>query len=239
MVTADQAPRQARPAPPGFAWRVFSPIGAVVLAFMLLIVGAGILSLFDLSDDSVGAILAFGTSLLLLLFGIALWRRLPEHERRRAIDRPESWLRTVGVGAGMGVVIIIGAALILVTGAAIDPAVERRLEEVREIGTAPWQLVLLVLALVVLAPLGEELLFRGLLLRALVRRMSFWTAAVLSSFLFAAAHADAYLLWPRAVALVATGVVLAWIYRRRGYWASVTAHATVNAIAAIALIASS
>lgn len=238
-MTADQAPREARPAPPGFAWRVLSPIGAVVLAFALLIVSAGILSVFDLSDDSVGAILAFGTSLLLMLFAIGLWRRLPEHERRRAIARPESLRNTVGLGVGIGVVIIIGAAIILLTGAAIDPVVQRRIEEVEEIGTAPWQLVLMVLALVVLAPLGEELLFRGLLLRALVRKMRFWPAAMLSSALFAAAHADAYLIWPRAVALVATGMVLAWMYRKRGYWASVTAHATVNAIASIALIASS
>lgn len=238
-MTADQAPHEARPAPPGFAWRVFSPIGAVVLAFALLIISAGILSVFDLSDDSVGAILAFGTSLLLLLFAIGLWRRLPEHERRRAIARPESLRGTVGLGVGIGVVIIIGAAVILLTGSAIDPVVQRRIEEVEEIGTAPWQLVLMVLALVVLAPLGEELLFRGLLLRALVRKMRFWPAAMLSSALFAAAHADAYLLWPRALALVATGMVLAWVYRKRGYWASVTAHATVNGIASIALIASS
>jgi len=61
----------------------------------------------------------------------------------------------------------------------------------------------------------------------------------LSSLLFASAHADSYLLWPRALSLVLTGLVLAWLYRWRGYWASVTAHATVNLVAAIALVASS
>jgi membrane protease YdiL (CAAX protease family) len=72
-----------------------------------------------------------------------------------------------------------------------------------------------------------------------VRRIRFWPAALISSLLFAAAHADAYLLWPRAIALAGTGVVLAWLYRWRGYWASVTAHATVNVVAATALVASS
>ena len=33
--------------------------------------------------------------------------------------------------------------------------------------------------------------------------------------------------------------VLAWVYRQRGYWGSVAAHATVNTIASIALVASS
>ena len=40
-------------------------------------------------------------------------------------------------------------------------------------------------------------------------------------------------------ALALTGLALAWLYRRRGYWASVTAHATVNIVAAIALVTTS
>ena len=66
---------------------------------------------------------------------------------------------------------MVGAAIILLAGSAIDSergAAARTRS--RSIGTAPWQLVLTVIALVVLAPLGEELLFRGLLLRGLARR---------------------------------------------------------------------
>jgi membrane protease YdiL (CAAX protease family) len=147
--------------------------------------------------------------------------------------------RTVLSGIGIGFALLIMALVIVATGSAIDPVVERRIEEVEDIGTAPWQLALLVVALVVLAPLGEELLFRVLLLRGLVRRMPFWGAALISALAFTSAHIDAYLLWPRAIALVLTGVGLAWLYRRRGYWAAVAAHATVNTIASIALIATS
>jgi hypothetical protein len=234
---------QAGPAPvvpqPGFLWRVLSPIGAVVLAFVVLVVAAGVLSATDLSDDSTAAVLSFGTSLLLLAFGALLWWRLPAHERRAAVALKHSAWGAVGLGVTIGIGLVIGAGAIILLGSAIDPVVERRIEEVEEIGTAPWQIGLTVLAVVVLAPVGEELLFRGLLLRALVRRIRFWPAALLSALLFAAAHADAYLLWPRAIALAGTGVVLAWLYRWRGYWASVTAHATVNIVAATALVASS
>jgi membrane protease YdiL (CAAX protease family) len=235
----DQAPRDSRPTPPGFAWRVLSPIGAVLVAFVALVVAAGGLFATDLSDKSVGAIVSFGTSLLLLVFAALLLRRLPEHERRWAVAPKRGLRAAIALGIPMGIGIVIGAGLIIVAGAAIDPVVERRLAEVEDIGTSPWQLVLTITALVVLAPLGEELLFRGLLLRALTRRLRFWPAAAITSVLFTAAHADAYLLWPRAIALVGTGLALAWVYRQRGYWASVAAHATVNTIASIALVASS
>lgn len=238
MSTVDHAPSGV-PRVPGFWWRVLTPPGAVLAAFAALIAAAGILTIAPLGDDALGAILAFGTSLLLLIFGLMLRRNLPAHERRVAISRPVETVRTVGVGVGVGLALLVMALTIIGVGAAIDPVVERRIDEVEKIGTAPWQLVLTIAALVVLAPLGEELLFRVLLLRGLVRRVRFWPAAVISGVAFASAHVDSYLLWPRAIALILTGVGLAWIYRRRGYWAAVSAHATVNVIASIALVASS
>jgi membrane protease YdiL (CAAX protease family) len=211
----------------------------VLLAFVLLVVGAGVLDTTPLSEDGVAALLSFGTSVLLLVFGILLWRGLPVHGRHAAIALKHSPGGAIGLGVTIGIGIVIGSGAIILAGQAIDPVVERRLEDYEDISTVPWQLALTIVGLVVLAPLGEELLFRGLLLRALARRLRFWPAALISSLLFASAHADSYLLWPRAIALVLTGLALAWLYRWRGYWASVTAHATVNTVASIALVASS
>ena len=239
MATLDPAPPHPASSPPGFWWRVLSPLGAVVLAFIVAVVGAGILSVTSLSDDSLGAILAFATSALILVFGLVLRAGLPAQDRHASVAVKGTARRAVLVGMAVGAGIVVGASIMIAIGAAVDPVVERRLDEVEDIGTAPWQLALLVVSLVVLAPLGEELLFRGLLLRALARRMRFWPAALLSAALFTSAHLDAYLLWPRAVALIGTGVALAWIYRRRGYWASVAAHATVNTVASIALVITS
>lgn len=238
MATLDQEHPRAE-AVPGFWWRVLSPPGAVLVALAVLIVMAGALQVADPSTDTLSAILTFVTSLLLLLFAIALWRGLPAQNRRAAIAVKGPLRQAVAMGIGVGLALVVGAAAILLTGSAIDPTVERRLNEVEDIGSVPWQIVLTVIALVVLAPLGEELLFRGLLLRGLARRLALWPSALISSALFAGAHADSYILWPRAIALFGTGVTLAWLYRRQGYWASVSAHATVNTIAAIALVASS
>ena len=215
MATLEQAGPAAAPGRPGFLWRVLSPVGAVLLAFVLLVVGAGILDATSLSDDAVETLLSFGTSVLLLVFGVLLWRHLPAHERRAAVALKHSAWGAVGLGVTIGIGLVIGAGAIILVGTAIDPVVERRIDDIEEIGTAPWMITLTVLAVVVLAPLGEELLFRGLLLRGLVRRLRFWPAAVISSLLFAAAHADSYVLWPRALSLFLTGLVLAWLYRCR------------------------
>lgn len=233
--TVDQA--YPGPAGPGFWWRSLTPIGAVLAAFVLLAVIVGVLTLTPLGEDGRAAVATFLTSLALLAFGVLLWRRLPAHERRLAVAAKGSPVSTVALGVVTGLGIVLGAAAVIVAGSAVDPVVERRLEDLsQDIGATPWQITASVVALVVLAPLGEELLFRALLLRGFVRRLAFPTAAVASSAVFAAAHADAYLIWPRAVALVLTGLGLAAIYRRRGYVGSVAAHATVNSVAAIALI---
>ncbi|MDQ1660119.1 MAG: protease family protein [Blastococcus sp.] len=56
--------------------------------------------------------------------------------------------------------------------------------------TRPGPVAVLGLALtvVVLAPVTEELMFRGLLLRSFMHRLSFWPAALLSTALFGAMH---------------------------------------------------
>jgi membrane protease YdiL (CAAX protease family) len=222
----------------GFWPRVLRPVGAVLLAFGMAIPLAVILLGASVSEDSVNAVFAVVGSGLILLFGVLVVRALPAHERRLARAVKRTVRGAVGFGVLVGIGIVIGSASILVAAMQLDPGLQERLEEqATEIGPEPWQMAVMVVALVVLAPLGEELIFRGLLLRGLVRRMPFWVAALVSAVMFAAAHLDAYALWPRAIALVLTGLVLAWIYRRRGYWAAVTAHATVNGVAAVALIA--
>lgn len=65
-------------------------------------------------------------------------------------------------------------------------------------------IAMLVASGVIVAPIVEEIAFRGVLLNAMMRRLSFWWAAVLSSLLFGALHA------PTASALPALPVVVTW-----------------------------
>ena len=221
---------------PSFWWRVLSPIGALLGAFVLAGVVAAPLGFTSIGDDGLLTVVQFVSSLLIAVFGLMLLRRLPALDQRRG-PAPKGGLgASIGIGLAVGIGMVALSIVIIGIGVALDPGLEEGLEEIAlEFEPVPWQTTLLVIALVVLAPFGEELLFRVLLLRALVRRMSFGKAALLSAVLFTAAHPDSYLLWPRAAALVVSGLALAWIYRERGYPAAVAAHATLNGIAAISV----
>ncbi|MBX5476291.1 MAG: CPBP family intramembrane metalloprotease [Clostridia bacterium] len=98
----------------------------------------------------------------------------------------------------------------------------------------PLALAGLFAAVVLAAPLAEELFYRGLLFEWL-RPRGFWVAAVVSSLLFAAAHVSLTLMVPLAV----TGFGFAWIYAKTGSLvASTVAHAMFNGVALVATVLS-
>ena len=89
----------------------------------------------------------------------------------------------------------------------------------------------------VLAPLVEELLFRGLIFCGLYRRSRFWAYAV-SMLAFALAHTLGAILY-QPVGLTLVNVIvylpaayaLAWIYERSGtIWEAIFLHAGINAV---------
>ncbi len=238
------APSGPTTASPANWWRILSPIGATVAGLAMAIVTIVLLTPTSLGEEATGSIATVVGSASLLVFGLALWRGLPRHERRLALATKGRVGPAVGIGvlAGLGTMVVAGPLFLL--GEWLDPSVGRRLDDLADetqLSGIVWADLLVVVALVALAPLGEELLDRALLLRGLARVVSFLPAAVISSVVFSLSHLDAWILflWPRAIWLVVAGLVFAWVYRGRGYVSAVAAHATVNGVAAIALVASS
>jgi CAAX prenyl protease-like protein len=107
--------------------------------------------------------------------------------------------------------------------------------------SVPWYaagtwLLIRLMGYVVLAPLAEELAFRGFLLRRLIHadfhdvpigRFS-WLSFVASSLLFGALHGR---LW---FAATVAGMLFALaLYRRRSFGDAVLAHATTNGLIAL------
>jgi len=95
---------------------------------------------------------------------------------------------------------------------------------------------LAVLGMVVVGPLVEEIVFRGLLFGALAQRFGVLAAAVLTAILFGAAHGD-LVLFP---SLAALGFITALAYAATGnLTVPVLLHALSNAFAATFLVADS
>jgi membrane protease YdiL (CAAX protease family) len=96
-----------------------------------------------------------------------------------------------------------------------------------------------VVLAVLVAPVAEELYFRGIVFRSLRDRHGFWLGAIVSGLIFGAVHyvpapwQDFMLLQS---IMVFTGIALAWIYERRGNLvADIAAHMAFNAVG-VALI---
>ena len=78
----------------------------------------------------------------------------------------------------------------------------------------------------ILAPVGEEILFRGFLFASLLSKMSPFTAAFVSSLIFAILHFYS----PFGVlSIVIFGMIMCWVYQRTGsLWPCILFHALSN-----------
>jgi len=105
---------------------------------------------------------------------------------------------------------------------------------------------LFALFVVVWAPFGEELFYRGYLAQNLAARHGPWLAAIVSSVLFGLRHmTHGFFLWPEVplVACIAwgcgaclIGAVLAVVYlRTRSMWAPVVLHLGLNVVGIVLL----
>jgi membrane protease YdiL (CAAX protease family) len=98
----------------------------------------------------------------------------------------------------------------------------------------PVGAAMFILVAVVMAPVFEEILFRGFLFRGLANSFGWVWGALISGAIFGAAHLQLDVFLP----LAALGVVLAWAYHRTGsLWTNISMHALFNTIAVVAWIA--
>ena len=90
---------------------------------------------------------------------------------------------------------------------------------------------LFVLVAVVMAPLFEEIVFRGFLFRGFANSWGWVWGALASAAVFGLAHLQLDVFVP----LAALGFVLAWAYKRTGsLWSCIAMHGIFNAIAVLA-----
>lgn len=155
----------------------------------------------------------------------------------RGVRSPRGRHALGGVGLGVGGfvlsnVVVASAAVWLLQQAGLDlPPVQETFEAAAADATA---LPYLVIGAVLLAPIAEELVFRGVLYPALARRVPRGAAMWLSAAVFAVVHgagADALGNVLLMLIILPFGVLLAWGYERTGtLLVPVAAHVVFNAI---------
>lgn len=143
-------------------------------------------------------------------------------------------------GLPAGAALQVGAAIVtapLIWLLFPDGPPEQSIVTVTERSTTLLEVALLLFALVILAPLSEELTFRGVLLSRLLRSMALWWAIITQAAVFALIHlAD-----PEAIAAVPglflVAVVIGYAALRTGNLSlSLMLHAGVNLSAALLLL---
>lgn len=91
----------------------------------------------------------------------------------------------------------------------------------------PLDGALTFLALALVVPIGEEIVFRGIVQQACRVGLGAWPAVLVSGALFGLLHLQPWFVLP----LVATGIVLGLVYEITGtLWAPVALHVSYNAI---------
>jgi membrane protease YdiL (CAAX protease family) len=230
----------ARPAEVPWRW------WHAVLVYLAVNLALGIVFVAVVGDGDASDPVVFSLNVVLdlvLLATIAWWvRRVsPAPARDLGIPRRGGWVRTLWVGAPAGVVlylIAVGVRLALQallaasTGREVVPPTQLP-EGMSDAGIA----VAAVLAILI-APVTEEVFFRGLLFRSL-RRHGFLVAAAISGLVFGAVHLvgapalDGLLL---QAPLAVVGFGLAWVAERWGLVAAIGAHVCFNLIGFVLIL---
>ena len=219
---------------------------AIVLLLVLVLVAASILTA-PFADDAAALLLGegemslVGSIALLVSTQVALlavsWLFV---FRPRALAGWPSWAGPNPAGAlrsgiGFGVVAWIGATAVSALAVwvldSLGIQADTQAAEQALVVVEPW---LAVLAIVVLAPIAEELFFRGVVYNAWLREAGPRYALVGSAALFAVIHLSLVAVVP----IFLLGLALAWVYRRTAnLLAPIAMHATVNGISvALALL---
>lgn len=235
---------------PKVTWRFLPTLGIVLLGFVLGSLAAAPLfaALGDTSEGGASGVseIAQGLVVDVVLVGTLLvWLRIRHAGWRDALRLvPSSRVgREIAIGAGLGIAVRIVAGIAAAIVIAILAAVTNEEVAVPEQVTGDMQgfeLVVFAVFAVVVAPITEELLFRGLVYRSIRDRHGVALGAIVSALLFGVIH---YVPgpWPDAVALqitmVVTGLGLALVYERRKTLLSpIVGHAAFNLIAVVVIV---
>ena len=231
-------------------WPWWEVVVVTLAGFVIGVIAATPLYL-ALRPDTSGAVdgpgLLISAAVDLVMAGVlVLWLRARHPGWPRVLGWPPAGerIREVAVGVGFGLLLeVIGIAASIVVAIVLRSVTGQQVEDTVQVapGLRGWSAAMLVVIAVIVEPVVEEFVFRGLLFRSLADRYGFWVGAIASAVPFGLTHVGvgaAIDLWALRLTLMIVGVVLAWVHwRRRNLLANIAAHATFNVIGVIVIFA--
>ncbi|MCA1833499.1 MAG: type II CAAX prenyl endopeptidase Rce1 family protein [Actinomycetota bacterium] len=219
-------------------WRAWE---ALIVFLIQLVISAGFAAaaVFTLKRDAAIVVSAM-ISEIVLLMTVIVWVRVRYGSGLRDLGfRSRDRISDVGWGIGAGLLGLmlqfVLLPLVLYFGHEVTGHPVKTPKQVPLDHPSGALLVLLGITVIVLAPLAEEVFFRGFLFQAWRKWMSPFAAAVASAAVFALAHVSPILYVP----IGALGYVLARIFMRRdSLLPNVVAHGLFNTIGFIFIVLS-
>ena len=216
------------------SFSVLQVLAGYVIAVIVAGLTGGVAAALSGDEDSVVALLAGQVGFWTVLMGVVAlgWKRSGSGTSGHLAGQAR-WVDLVGIGAGVFTQLVLLPVLYFPFRSLFDddelsaPA-EDLLNTVDGVG-----LVAMGIGIIVVAPIVEELFFRGLLLDRMRRRWGTATAVVASSLFFGATH-----LQPLQFAgLTLAGLVFAAAVVRTGrLGTAIAVHAGFNATTFVALV---
>ena len=169
---------------------------------------------------------------LAVVVGTVLWLRYRRAWHRSWLvgHRPRSgWLAgLIGAGGAVGGFVVVQLVVGLLTWMTGAEPPEQEIFELLDDPLIGWVLGLIA---VFVAPVVEEVVFRGVMLDVMARRWSWAVAAIAQAAVFSAIHIETLVSPPMFLALGLLGYLFAWLRRWTGSLiAPIVGHLVFNAI---------
>ncbi len=206
-----------------------SQIIAVILLRLLIAFGVPVRSLNEaVLNASIAAVIYIVT--LILVVGLPwLIKKYYTSLQEVGLTRLPTWTDILMAPAGLIVYVFLSAILIYITtqimpGFDVNQAQDTGFGGVNQ----RYELILAFVTLVVVAPVAEEVLFRGYLYGKIKKYLPIWAAILLTSATFGFLHGA----WNVGVDTFALSVILCLLRESTGsIWSSILLHMTKNGIA--------
>ncbi len=227
-------------------WELLTPIAGAVVSFVLIAIGFGaVLAIENMGrtgplpytglSAAANAIAVAACYLVIFAFMYVAARRREATPFRDYFHPLRPRDIAVGIVAGMLCAFALDVMLsVLIAGGLIK--LEMTDAEKLLVAQSPLDLAMLLVVVAIIAPIVEEIYFRGLMLEWLARRLPWALSAAITAAIFSAIH-GLYLRhagpsgWLLSLVLFLLGLLNAyWVKQTQKLWRPVATHATYNAL---------